>query len=128
MKRTALFINWFFNLGGGGFISQKRKANGFAMLDGLVSFSIIILAAGFLLPLYTGLIIQKHEFSMEEEALGRLFEAIHAFQYMGEPLFTGESRLNGDVFRFHLKEDAYCVDYPAAGKETKSFCEKVPPR
>ena len=96
------------------------------MVDALVSFSIILLAAGFLLPLYTGLIIQKHDFSKGEEALGRLFEALHAFQYMGEPLFTGEKRVNKELFIFHLKGDVYCVDYTAAGKEEKSFCEKIP--
>lgn len=111
---------------GGDFISLIRRENGFAMLDGLFSFSILMLAAGFLLPLYTGVIIQKHDFRKDEEALGYLFEALHAYQYMGEPLFAGEKRLNNELFLFHLKGDVYCVDYTSAGKETKSFCEKVP--
>ncbi len=80
-----------------------------------------------MLPLYTGVIIQKHDFSKEEEALGGLFESLHAFQYTGEPLFTGEKRVNDELFIFHLKGDVYCVDYTARGKRTKSICEKVPP-
>ncbi len=92
-----------------------------------MSFSIIVLAAGFLLPLYTGVISEKHDFSKEEEALGDLFEALHAFQYMGEPLFTGEKRVNDELFIFHLKGDVYCVDYTTREKRTKSICEKVPP-
>ncbi|KMY43778.1 hypothetical protein AC622_05575 [Bacillus sp. FJAT-27916] len=98
------------------------------MLDGLLSFSIILLAAGFLLPIYTGMIIQKADLMREEEAIGRLFEGLQAFQYLGEPLITGERRMNGDLYTFHLKGDVYCVDYAASGKKEKSLCERIPGR
>lgn len=98
------------------------------MLDGLVSFSIILLAGGFLLPMYTAMIIQKADFTREEEAIARLFDHLQAFQYLGEPLVTGERRLNGSLYMFYLKGDVYCVDYVASAKKETSLCERIPGR
>ena len=121
-----LSINLSFNWGGGDFISQKCKEHGFAMLDLLISFGILILSCCLLLPSYVASITQKNDYRMEEAAFDRLFDNLKDYQISGRPLFIGKAEIKKESFTFYLEGDVYFATYTDSKNKVQKVYEKLP--